>query len=92
MREDSVTYSRDFNKDPIFVSGGDKVKPIFSSSVIWNFVCSYALAKSYVFIIHSLFGLQISNSGPYTKFRLFFCVCVSDDHTTCVNHEMSKSD
>uniref|UniRef100_A0A1J3EJ20 Fucosyltransferase n=2 Tax=Noccaea caerulescens TaxID=107243 RepID=A0A1J3EJ20_NOCCA len=24
MREDSVTYSRDFNKDPIFVSGSDK--------------------------------------------------------------------
>lgn len=24
-REDSVTYSRDFNKDPIFVSGGEKV-------------------------------------------------------------------
>jgi glycoprotein 3-alpha-L-fucosyltransferase len=26
MREDSVTYSRDFTKDPIFISGGEKVK------------------------------------------------------------------
>lgn len=25
MREDSVSYSRDFTKDPIFISGGEKV-------------------------------------------------------------------
>jgi len=39
MREDSVTYSRDFTKDPIFISGGEKVKHfVFCGRWFWSFL------------------------------------------------------
>lgn len=45
-REDAVTYSRDFAKEPIFVSGGDQVCLFFTIFIFFFFFLFYMLRQN----------------------------------------------